>query len=251
MPGSPTYRLRQPWLADLGERCLDPDLVRVVKLGDPDALDGFVQRPHLGVVQFPLFSAEFVQALLREMHGFEHWCQHRQTMPTRPNSMNNHGVVLAELGLESAMDELLCTWLAPLTTRYFDSHAGSQLDHQHAFVVDYAEDGDTSLDFHVDDSEVTLNACLGLSFDGAEVYFRGERCESHRTDPANDVDSWEWHPAPGVAILHAGAHRHGVHTLRAGRRVNLIVWARSSRHRRAHRIAHAGPATWCPTCKVA
>src|SRR5688572_28469433 len=104
---SVSYRLRQPWLADFGERCLDPQLVRIVRSEDADALDRFVQRPHPGVVQFLLFSAEFVQALLREVHVFEHWCQRQQVMPTRPNSMNAHGVVLAELGLESAMDELL------------------------------------------------------------------------------------------------------------------------------------------------
>jgi hypothetical protein len=54
--------------------------------------------------------------------------------------------------------QLLDAWLAPLTSRYFPDHAGGQLDHQHGFVVDYAETGDTSLDFHVDDSEVTQMA---------------------------------------------------------------------------------------------
>lgn len=198
-----------------------------------------------------MFAAEYVQALLRELHAFEHWCRHQGASPTRPNSMNNHGVVLAELGLEGAMDELLYTWIAPLAGRLFPEHAGASLDHQHAFVVDYAEGGDKALDFHVDDSEVTLNACLGLTFEGAEVYFRGARCDAHRSAPANDVENWQWSPSPGRAILHAGAHRHGVHRLRSGRRVNLIVWARSSRHRRAHPVPHAGPVDWCPGCKAA
>lgn len=251
MPLSTSYRLRQPWLAEISDRCLDPEFLRVLREDSDDALDAFVRRPHAGVIEFPLFSGEYVETMLREIHVFEHWCRHHQKKPTRPNSMNNYGVVLAELGLEPAMDELLYTWLVPLTRRYFPEHAGSGLDHQHAFVVDYAEDGDLSLGFHVDDSEVTLNVCLGLSFEGAEVYFRGERCDAHREDPANDAESWQWAPSPGMAILHAGAHRHGVHPLRAGRRVNLIVWARSSRHRRAHPIAHAGPASWCRGCKAA
>jgi hypothetical protein len=246
-----TYRLRQPWLAEISTRSLDPEFVRVVAANRDEELDALVSRPHPGIVEFPLLSAEYVQALIAEIQAFEHWCQHREAKPTRPNSMNQHGVVLAELGLEAAMDDLLDTWLLPLTRRHFAAHAGAQLDHQHAFVVDYAAGGDTSLDFHVDDSEVTLNACLGLAFEGAEVYFRGERCEAHRGDPANDVESWQWTPKPGRAILHAGAHRHGVHPLRGGRRVNLIVWARSSRHRRAHPAAHAGPAGWCPRCDAA
>lgn len=91
------YQLRQSWLADISERSLDPDFVRAVQSRSDAALDAFVRRPHAGVIEFPLFSAEHCQALLRELHVFEHWCQHHQAAPTRPNSMNNHGVVLAEI----------------------------------------------------------------------------------------------------------------------------------------------------------
>jgi hypothetical protein len=31
----------------------------------------------------------------------------------------------------------------------------------------------------VDDSEVTLNVCLGKEFSGGELFFRGSRCEKH------------------------------------------------------------------------
>lgn len=33
--------------------------------------------------------------------------------------------------------------------------------------------------FHVDDSEVTLNVCLGKQFYGGELFFRGVRCDKH------------------------------------------------------------------------
>lgn len=33
--------------------------------------------------------------------------------------------------------------------------------------------------FHVDDSEVTLNVCLGKQFTGGELFFRGTRCDKH------------------------------------------------------------------------
>jgi hypothetical protein len=36
-----------------------------------------------------------------------------------------------------------------------------------------------TIGFHVDDSEVTLNVCLGKQFSGGELYFRGIRCENH------------------------------------------------------------------------
>lgn len=31
----------------------------------------------------------------------------------------------------------------------------------------------------MDDSEVTLNVCLGKHFSGGELYFRGVRCANH------------------------------------------------------------------------
>lgn len=31
----------------------------------------------------------------------------------------------------------------------------------------------------MDDSEVTLNVCLGNQFSGGELYFRGVRCDNH------------------------------------------------------------------------
>ena len=33
--------------------------------------------------------------------------------------------------------------------------------------------------FHVDDSEVTLNVCLGKQFSGGALFFRGVRCDEH------------------------------------------------------------------------
>ena len=43
------------------------------------------------------------------------------------------------------------------------------------------------LHFHVDDSEVTLNVCLGKQFSGGELYFRGVRCANHMKSPGEEV----------------------------------------------------------------
>lgn len=40
--------------------------------------------------------------------------------------------------------------------------------------------------FHVDDSEVTLNICLGKHFTGADMYFRGIRCGNHVNSGTHD-----------------------------------------------------------------
>lgn len=38
----------------------------------------------------------------------------------------------------------------------------------------------------MDDSEVTLNVCLGKQFSGGELYFRGVRCVNHMDSPTGE-----------------------------------------------------------------
>lgn len=242
------YRLRQPQLAAMDDTMLAPALRTAL---DGGALADVVREPHPGVAEVELFTEAACQAFLRELHAFEHHCHRTGRKPTRPNSMNAYGVVLSELGLEYAMDDLLGRCIAPIARAFLGRFAASKLDHQHAFVVEYAEGADTELGFHVDDSEVTLNVCLGWEFTGSSVYFEGPRCDAHRQTPARDDERWEWSPSPGRALLHGGANRHGVRPLTSGRRTNLIVWARSSAHRRAHRAPHEPPAAFCPLCAAA
>ena len=74
-------------------------------------------------------------------------------------------------------------------------------------------------DRHTDDSDVTLNVCLGQDFSGAGLTFCGDvgdadhRALSHR-----------YSHVPGRALLHLGRRRHGADTIATGRRVNLIMW---------------------------
>ena len=52
------------------------------------------------------------------------------------------------------------TVLLTIYAVYFDV-GGFDLDSHHGFVVEYGVDRDVDLCFHSDDSEVTLNVCLG------------------------------------------------------------------------------------------
>jgi len=178
------------------------DPALLAALPDPAALDALVTRAHPGIVVFPLFSAKFCQGLVDEARRFEAWCEHHQVPILRPDT----------------------------------------IDHHHSFLVDLALDGDTERGFHVDDSEVTLNACLGSSFEGGDVYFRGERCPLHRQTQPLDRERYELVHRVGHGALHAGSHRHGVRPLRSGQRTNLIAWLRSSRLRRGD---DGGCRPWC------
>ena len=115
----------------------------------------------------------------------------------------------------------------------------ASLDHHHSFVVAYDAEstgGDLSLDMHHDASEVTLNVCLGRSFEGATLNFCGRFGDSdHRK--ARSVYSH----AVGRGLLHLGRQRHGADDITSGERVNLIMWARSSAFRAAAAYGHAEP----------
>ncbi|KAM7269652.1 hypothetical protein ACFE04_025149 [Oxalis oulophora] len=61
----------------------------------------------------------------------------------------------------------------------FDEVGGCSLDAHNGCVVEYEIDRDVELGFHVDDSEVTLNVCIGREFSGADLFFKGVRCDNH------------------------------------------------------------------------
>jgi hypothetical protein len=179
-----------------------------------------------------------------------------------PNTMNRYGAIL------DTVSEDLPSWmrppprlldlaplrahLAPLTASLFPHHHGASLDHHHGFVVRYAMDEDLDLSFHADDAEVTLNLCLAGGFTGGDLWFEGPRCAHHRDHPAWAKERGTWAHLPGVAVLHAGADRHGAHPLRSGVRQNLIVWMRSSRARQPDGPKPEGFESACPPwCEVA
>ena len=59
----------------------------------------------------------------------------------------------------------------------------------------------------------------------------GLRCDLHRDTELLPGERFEYRHEPGVAVLHAGRHRHRVEKLRSGERRNLIVWCRDASQR--------------------
>ena len=187
------------------------------------------RAPHLvcrGAYAVPLLVPAACERWLAEIAQARMQLEEREP----PNSMHEHGVDLVKLGFGPRIDALL-ERLRPLLARLYRPFDGGELDGHHSYLVEYGPDLDESLAWHADDSEVTLNLCLGEEFTGAELTFLGLRCRDHmQTRPTPDeVHSFEHHP--GVLLLHAGLHRHRVEPIVAGTRRNVITWARSSRLR--------------------
>jgi len=193
-----------------------------------------------GVLLVPLLTPSACEAVLAEIE------ERRRSLAAQrpPSSMHDHGVMLGSIGLDGLVDQL-SRHLSPLITAHFPLQGGGEIDHHHSYLVEYGRELDEDLGFHVDDSEVTLNLCLGEEFSGAELVLLGARCDVHRQTPVADSEVIEIEHQPGLAVLHAGRQRHRVDPILRGRRRNLIAWLRSSAYR--EREEGHGPSCrpWC------
>ncbi|XP_023576289.1 2-oxoglutarate and iron-dependent oxygenase domain-containing protein 2 isoform X4 [Octodon degus] len=142
----------------------------------------------------------------------------------RPNTMNNHGVLLHELGLdEPLVTPLRERFLRPLMGLLYPDCGGARLDSHRAFVVKYAPGQDRELGCHYDNAELTLNVALGKAFTGGALYFGG----FFQAPPAL-TQPLEVEHMVGRGVLHRGGQLHGARALNTGERWNLVIWLRAS-----------------------
>ncbi|EFA76780.1 putative prolyl 4-hydroxylase alpha subunit [Heterostelium album PN500] len=184
-----------------------------------DLLKPLTKLTDTRIYSLQIFKTDFCQKLLEEIDQFKN-----SGLPTaRPNSMNNYGVILDEMGFTGFFTELRENYLKPFTSVLYADYNGAQLDSHHAFVVQYKIDKEKELGFHYDESDVTLNLCLGKQFTGGSLYFRGilDKPETHQ-------EYFEVKHTPGTALLHIGVHRHGALGITSGERTNLIMWLRNT-----------------------
>ncbi|CAE6955001.1 ICU11, partial [Symbiodinium sp. KB8] len=207
---------------------------------DLSALPGLQVRAP-GVVSFPFFTHEFCDLVLEEVHHYQDL-----GMPGRPpNTMNNYGLVLNDIGLKPVFSSILEHVLLPFGARIFGSEedrldelkgeklctenwGGSVLDEHHTFVVQYAPNNDKHLDMHIDECDVTFN--FGLSAEnitGSELAFCGlfydDDHRKHR---------FTYQHVKGQCVMHCGKHRHGALDIESGERASLIIWTKSLAFRR-------------------
>ncbi|GBM07919.1 2-oxoglutarate and iron-dependent oxygenase domain-containing protein 2 [Araneus ventricosus] len=169
---------------------------------------------------FPVFTRSLCNQLLKELDHYQ-----ESSLPKgRPNSMNRYGVLLDELGFHNNFSRFLRkNYLDPLAKVLFPAWSGSELDSHKIFTVGYNINEDLQLGYHYDNSEVTLNVCLGKSFEGGELYF-GDL----KTVPIDKSTCMLVPHKIGYGIFHRGQQLHGALPITKGERYNLIIWLRSS-----------------------
>lgn len=192
-----------------------------------NSFNSVVYEEASNVYSFDLFSPDFCARLLTEFTSYE-----ASPLPKkRPNSMNNYGLIMNEIGLHETFSNLMQTFLQPLVSAYFLRFTdGFAVDHHHTFMVQYMDGQDVALDMHSDDSEVTLNVNICDAFQGAGLLFCGIQGDTDRRRV-----KLEYSHRLGRAVMHAGLHRHGAECLTSGKRYNIIMWCRSSRFRQSAR----------------
>ncbi|XP_047330848.1 2-oxoglutarate and iron-dependent oxygenase domain-containing protein CP2-like [Impatiens glandulifera] len=224
-----------------------PTFLKAINVNTEEGFKNIMTEHTPGVFSFEMFQPRFCDKFLSEVENFENWVHETKFRIMRPNTMNKYGAVLDDFGMETMLDKLTEDFIRPISKVLFNEVGGSSLDSHHGFVVEYGSDRDVDLGFHVDDSEVTLNVCLGKQFSGGELFFRGVRCDKHVNSETQPEEIYDFSHVPGRALLHRGRHRHGARATTSGHRINLLLWCRSSAFRELKKYQTEYP-TWCAEC---
>lgn len=225
-----------------------PSFLKAISENKEESFRKIITEPSPGILTFELLQPRFCEMLLAEVDNFEKWVRETKFRIMRPNTMNKYGAVLDDFGLETMLDKLMDDFIQPISRVFFPEVGGSTLDSHHGFVVEYGFDRDVDLGFHVDDSEVTLNVCVGKQFTGGELFFRGVRCEKHVNTGTQSEEVLDYSHVPGRAVVHRGRHRHGARATTSGHRLNLLLWCRSSVFRELKKYQKEFP-EFCGECQ--
>lgn len=209
---SQNYKFKHPKIKTLSKSFLDKDFLEITEQSRNGCISSKVKKVIEGVYSMPVLTKDFCKTLIEELHNFK-----SSNLPCeQPNSMNKHGVLMFELGLDSFIDSLRTDYLHSLSKLLYPETVCESLDSHKAFTVEYETGGDVELATHFDNAEVTLNVCLEEGDEGGELCF-GVGRESVPVE--HEV---------GRGVLHLGEQLHSAMPLQAGRRTNLIIWMRES-----------------------
>ncbi|RWS14885.1 2-oxoglutarate and iron-dependent oxygenase domain-containing protein 2-like isoform X1 [Dinothrombium tinctorium] len=182
------------------------------------------------IYSFPVFTRKFCQDFIEEINHFENSAMPKE----RPNTMNKYGILLNEIGFDDFLTSMR-NIVSQISNIFYADWGGKDLDSQKAFTVHYKEGQDLELATHFDNSEITLNICVGNVFTGGELFFLNNR-------DCYDVNSIiRFIHDIGRGVLHLGNQLHGAMPIESGERYNIIFWMRSSKVRNKK----------CPMCQKA
>mmetsp|Transcript_29732 Transcript_29732/g.41846 ORF Transcript_29732/g.41846 Transcript_29732/m.41846 type:complete len:197 (+) Transcript_29732:26-616(+) len=140
-------------------------------------------------------------------------------------------IEIEKMGLQPTFEKLIQTVVLPLTRDLFPDLKDLVYDSCYGFVVHHLFGEDANYDnwnyvdeegnvtsLHVDDSDITLNYCIGKNFSGSLLKFYGEDKTTKQV-----VDCPQ---KPRSGYMHKGSNWHEVLPIESGERFNVILWCR-------------------------
>ncbi|CAM8938281.1 unnamed protein product [Rhodiola kirilowii] len=230
------------------EKYFTPKFLKAVNENSEAGYRSIMAELSPGVFTFEIFQPQFCQMLLSEVENIKKWVHDTKMRIMQPNTMVKCGIALKDFGLGFMLDRLM-DYIRPVSKIFYSDVGGDTLDSNHGFTAEYGPDIDLYGGFCVDDSEVTLNVCLGDEFNGGNLYFQGIRCDQHVGSNIQSEASVTVLQVPGSAILYRGRHRHGAQAVNSGYISNFVLWCRSStfREMKNYKKEFGG---WCGQCQA-
>jgi len=208
---------------------------------DPGRLEALLDEEFYDVYSFRLLSPDFCQQLREYVQELSLWSYTQMPNDTDKNILGQRPFHLDMIGLGWVNDLLFHLVMRPLAQQLFleSEQLQDDLDWRNGYIAGYSATPTSAkprerLVTHTDDSEITMNICLGDDFEGGALEFRGLR-----GTPEEGPLVGTYEPELGKALIHAGRHFHDVTQVTAGDRFAYILWARSWKGIRA---------TKCPCC---
>ncbi|XP_078490040.1 2-oxoglutarate and iron-dependent oxygenase domain-containing protein 2-like isoform X2 [Ciona intestinalis] len=224
---SQQYVKLHPYLYKIKDEFFSPKFLEIVEYSKSDEANQSKLISMLSktkcdhVWSLPVFTDKFCDDFVEEITNFEKSICEKG----RPNTMNNYGILLNELGFDELFfNEFRRKYISPVVKILYPEWFGLGLDSHKVFTVKYKHGEDLGLAYHYDNAEVTLNVCLGKQFEGGELYFGGMR-----TEPIDLLHTKPVLHNKSYGILHRGQHLHGAMGIDGtSERHNIIMWMRSS-----------------------
>merc|ERR1719397_837947 len=101
------YKFKHPQIQNLSTTFLEDIFLDITKDSINGRVNSNVQKLLDNVYSFPVFTKDFCKSFVEEMRNFK-----QSSLPrAQPNSMNKHGVLMFELGLDALVDNLRTDYL--------------------------------------------------------------------------------------------------------------------------------------------
>uniref|UniRef100_A0ACD5VP48 Uncharacterized protein n=1 Tax=Avena sativa TaxID=4498 RepID=A0ACD5VP48_AVESA len=252
-----SYKPLHPQLYKMDPRAFFlPLFLRAIRGNTIESFFDIIEEPTPKVYTFPMLRLAFCKMLMNEVENFQNWALREKQEINNPDSLGEpaRGTTISDIGMKGMLDDLMKQFISPISKVLFPEVGGGCLDSQNSFVVPYGGDegelsfdeDDNGMEMHVDDSDITLNVCLGKQFTGGEIYFVGRRCRNHVNSGPKHEETFLYSHVVGQALLYHGRHRHYV-CPSYGLRHNMIMRCKSSLFNEVTKCKIDFP-DWCIEC---